>query len=96
MNPFIAAILGMASTYLQSPSGQEKLVSLLPTVMGTIKGFFDKIEQAKTAGANAERQKIELAQHITDLVVTAAAKAEADHKAHPDDDSGFDPGIFRD
>lgn len=96
MNVFITAILGMASTYLQSSAGQDKLISLLPTIMGYFQGFIEKINAAKQAGADAEAQKVALAQHITDLVTAAAAQAEADHKAHPTDDTAFDQGVFRD
>ena len=96
MNAVLTTILTMLSSYIQSPQGQEKLVTLLPTLMGLFQNLMAKIEEARSAGLNAEMQKQALARHIAELAAAAAAKAEADHKAHPDDDSGFDPGVFRD
>lgn len=96
MQSIMTVLLSMAANFLQSPAGQQKLIDLLPTIMGYFQSFIDKINQAKQAGADAEAQKVALAAHITDLVTAAAAQAEADHKAHPTDDTGFDPGVFRD
>lgn len=96
MNSVLTMVLTMAANYLQSPAGQEKLVSLLPQLLGAAKGVFDKIGAAQAVGDTADQQKAEAAKQIAELVAAAAAKAEADHAAHPNDDSGFDPGIFRD
>lgn len=96
MDKLLPFFLSMAANYLQSPSGQERLISLVPTLVNGFQGLVDKVKDAKADGVDAAGQKAIAAQHLTELVAAAAAKAEADHKAHPDDDSGFDPGVFRD
>lgn len=95
MNPIILTLLTAAANYAQSPQGLEQIKGLLPNIVGAAQALIDKVQDTKAKVAEEEARKSAFAQHIVDLVVVAAAKAAADHAAHPTDDSGFDPGVFR-
>lgn len=96
MNGVVSALLGMGVNFLQTPQGQQLLTSLLPTLVGGAKGLLANLAASRDAGSDVEAQKAALVKLIVGKVQEAAAKAEADHKAHPDSDDAFDPGVFRD
>ncbi len=95
MNAILAMGLNALVSYLQSPAGQAKLVSLLPMVMNGFQGIVRKVQDVSMAGGDTDAQKQAAAAHITELIAAAAAKADADHAADPTD-TAFDPGVFRD
>lgn len=95
MNAILAMALNAAVSYLQTPAGQERLVSLVPTIVNGLHGIVDRMRDGAAAGVPVEEQAKAGAAHITELIAAAAVKADADHAADPTD-TAFDQGVFRD
>lgn len=95
MNAILSMLLNAAVSYASSPAGQEKLLSLLPSIMGGFQSILGKIGEAQDNGATAEEQKKIALAEILSRLTAAAAKADADHAADPTD-TAFDQGVFRD
>lgn len=96
MNAIMSLALNWALSYVQSPAGQQALVAMLPTIANAAKGVVQRLVEGQSQGLSVDEQKAALLSHITDQISAAAAKAEVEHAAHPNDDSAFDPGVFRD
>jgi hypothetical protein len=94
----MSGILSLLFTFIQSPQGLELITGNLPRLLDFVTSLNTKIAEAKARGAGQEEVMAAardlIAAHVK-LAADAAAAAEADHAAHPNDDSGFDPDVFR-
>lgn len=91
-------ILELLLAWVQSPQGLELITSNIPKLLDFAASLNTKIAEAKARGEGEDAVNALVRDQIAanvKLAADAAAKAEADHAAHPNDDGGFDPDVFR-
>lgn len=94
----MSAIFTMLLTWVQSAEGMALLTSNLPKLLDFASSLNTKIAEARAKGLGHDEAVQQATDQIAAILKTAAdaaAKAEADHLAHPNDDGGFDPDVFR-
>lgn len=94
----MSQILNMLFSYLNSAAGIAFITESLPRLLAFVSTLNTSIAEAKAKGLGHDEALAQVTAQIAAVVkkaAEAAAQAEADHLAHPDDDSGFDPGVFR-
>lgn len=74
------------------------LLAVLPGLVSLVLAIFQLVQsgQAKGQAVNDIISQV-LQRAVTDIQIASKAEtdAEADHKAHPNDDGGFDPNFKR-
>lgn len=99
MGSILAMLLPLLQQFMMTPSGISLIASILPKALDAFASINNKITEAKGRGLGHEEAVQEAAKHAADLLAKALAaeqQAIKDHAAHPADDGGFDPGVFRD
>lgn len=94
----MSAILNLLLGFITGPQGISFLTENLPKLLAFASSLNTSIAEAKAKGLGHDEAMAVITAKVAEIVkqaANAAAQAEADHLAHPDDDSAFDPGVFR-
>jgi hypothetical protein len=94
----MSALLNILFGYLNSSAGLAFIQENLPKLLAFVSTLNTSVAEAKAKGLGHDEAMAVVTKQIAEVVrkaAEAAAQAEADHLAHPDDDSAFDQGVFR-
>lgn len=99
----MGAILPIILSFVQSSSGLSVIGSLLssgllPKLLDAFTSINNKHMEAQGRGLGKQEAAAEAAKHAQEMLATALQAEQAaiaQHKAHPDSDDAFDPGVFR-